>query len=169
MGTNPIVGLVKMIALFLLLKVLFHRDDINKVLEMEDGHKFRVFRHVVIRISDKTRAKAVFIVRFTPANITVKQNILFSLLPMMIFMGFKGFRSKYWCVDDRSGMCQGIYEWETITDAQNYSKSIAMRFMTNRSIPGSVTWKVIDQSNRKYRVFSESQAFTSITTASTSE
>lgn len=153
MGTVPILGLVKTIGLFLSFKVKFHREDINKILEMEDGKKFRVFRHVEIQRSRKADPEAVFVVRFTPENMTVKQNIRFSLLPMMIFMGFKGFRSKYWCVDDTSSMCQGIYQWQTVEDAVQYSNSIAMRFMTNRSIPGTVSSEVIDQSKHRYWVF----------------
>jgi hypothetical protein len=46
---------------------------------------------------------------------------------MTIFMGFTGFRSKYWAVDYETGLCQGIYEWQTVADAKAYSESVAMR------------------------------------------
>jgi hypothetical protein len=120
---------------------------------MEDGTRFRVFRHVKIRAQQLERPNAVFIVRFRPRNMTVRQNIRFSLLPMMIFMGFRGFREKYWCVNDETGLCQGIYAWQSMEDAENYSKSIAMRFMANRSDPNSVNFKIISQEQEPYWLF----------------
>lgn len=76
---------------------------------------------------------------------TPEQNIKFSFKPMMIFMGFTGFRSKYWSVNYDTGLCQGLYEWQTALDAEKYSKSVAMKFMISRSVPNSVMHKVIDK------------------------
>jgi hypothetical protein len=42
-----------------------------------------------------------------------------------------------------NGDSAGYYEWDTIEDAGDYGHSIATRFMTNRSVPGSVSFKVI--------------------------
>jgi hypothetical protein len=120
---------------------------------MEDGNKFRVFRHVKIRDWHLTEPEAVFVVRFRPQNMTVMENIRFSVLPMMILLGFRGFREKYWCVNDETGLCQGIYAWQTMKDAENYSKSIAMRFMANRSDPESVNFRIINQKQEKYWLF----------------
>jgi hypothetical protein len=77
----------------------------------------------------------------------------FSVLPMMIFMGFRGFREKYWAVDKQTGLCQGLYQWQTLADAENYSTSVAMRFMTRRSYPESVHFQIIDQSKERYWAF----------------
>jgi hypothetical protein len=153
LNTNPIWGVVRTILLFLSLRVHFLKKDVNKTITMEDGQTFRVFRHVRIRTAAAKRPEGAFVVRFKPENMTVNQNIRFSLLPMMIFMGFHGFREKYWCVNDETGLCQGVYAWQTVKDAENYSKSIAMRFMTNRSDPESVSARVIDQSARAYWLF----------------
>lgn len=124
---------------------------------MEDGARFRIFRHVTIRTSSSDEPQAVFIVRFRPAHVTVQANIRFSLLTMMIFMGFRGFREKFWCVNDETGLCQGVYAWQTLQDAQNYASSVAMRVMTNRSEPDSVTLKVLEQERRKYWLFQPAQ------------
>jgi hypothetical protein len=153
MNTNPIWGFLRTILLLLSLRVHFLKKDVNKTITMEDGQTFRVFRHVRIRTADPKRPEGAFVVRFKPENMTVDQNIRFSLLPMMIFMGFHGFCEKYWCVNDETGLCQGVYAWQTIKDAENYSKSIAMRFMTNRSDPKSVSARVIDQSTQVYWLF----------------
>jgi hypothetical protein len=153
MGTNPVVGFLKTLLLFLSGRVVFLKDDIGKIITMEDGHKFRIFRHVRIRSTSQDRPQGGFIVRFKPQDMGIEENIRFSRLPMMIFMGFRGFREKYWCVDDETGLCQGVYAWKTLEDASNYSLSIAMRFMTRRSVPGSVTSQVIDQSTTPYWLF----------------
>jgi len=80
---------------------------------------------------------------------TIEQNIKFSRIPMMVFMGFKGFSSKFWCVNKDTGLCQGLYKWQTVKDAENYSKSIAMKFMTRRSYPDSVEYEIIDLRKKK--------------------
>ena len=152
---NPVIGFLKTIKLFLFKKVKFDNDKINLEITMEDGKKFKVFRYVeIIRNDNKIKkSSAVFKIRFIPANMTVSQNIKFSYLPMMIFMGFNGFSKKYWMVDEETRMCQGVYEWETIEDALNYSKSIALTFMTKRSVKGSVSFEIIPQDEGDYWMF----------------
>jgi hypothetical protein len=146
LGTNPIVGFVRTLGLLLRGRVRFHSEDVNKILETDDGVSYRVFRRVVIR-SHAPAPSALFIVRFTVAGMTVKQNIRFSRLPLFIFMGFTGFRSKYWCVDDETGAFEGVYEWQRRADAEAYARSIALRFMTNRSIPGSVSYRILERTD----------------------
>jgi hypothetical protein len=151
-GTNPFIGFIRTFFLFLTGKVRFMPRSKGRRLMMEDGKEFEVFRHV--RIVGRTEAlpEAVFAVRFKP-RMSPERNIIFSLLPMMIFIGFRGFREKYWAVDRKTGLCQGLYEWQTVKDAENYSKSIAVRFMSGRSVPGSVDFRIIDQSKDRYWAF----------------
>ena len=155
MNTNPVFGFVRTVLLFITLSVNFVRKDVGRTITMEDGQSFRIFRHVRIRSANPKPPAGVFVVRFKPDHMTIDQNIWFSLLPMMVFMGFHGFREKYWCVNDESGLCQGVYAWQTVEDAENYSKSIAMRFMTKRSDPQSVCSRVMDQRAETYWLFEE--------------
>jgi len=69
-------------------------------------------------------------------------NKVFSLLPIPFFVGLPGFRWKLWLVDPVSGNFAAVYEWDTIEDAERYSKSFAMSFMARRSVPESVSWRV---------------------------
>ena len=138
--------LARTLGLFLRGRVRFHREDVGKFLETDDGVSFRVFRHVVIR-SHAPAPSALFIVRFTVAGMTVTQNIRFSRLPLFIFMGFTGFRSKYWCQDDETGAYEGVYEWQRRADAEAYARSIALQFMTDRSIPGSVSYRILERAD----------------------
>ena len=118
---------------------------------MEDGKQFTVFRHA--KVTSPSEPAGVFVVRFTPARLSVRQNIRFSLLPMIPLLGMHGFCEKYWCVNQRTGECQGIYAWQTVADAQAYARSIALRFMTSRSRPGSVSHQIHDQPRQPYWVF----------------
>lgn len=143
MKTNPIIGFLRTIMLFLTGKVNFIKSSVGKEITMDDGMKFKVFRHVIIG-SDKnlSNTRAVFRIRFIPKNMTVEENMRFSKIPMLIFMGFHGFRSKYWMVNEETGTCLGVYEWDTLQDAERYSKSIALRFITRRSVEGSVSYEI---------------------------
>jgi beta-phosphoglucomutase family hydrolase len=138
-----------------LVRVMTHRVRFSRVagqtLTMEDGMQFTVFRHV--KVEDGDAPATAFIVRFTPARMSVRQNIRFSLLPMIPLLGMRGFREKYWCVNEVTGMCQGVYGWQTVADAEAYARSVALRFMTARSAPGSVSHRIIDQSRAPYWVF----------------
>lgn len=144
--TNPIVGMIKTIVMFMFKKFKFDNSIINKKIKTEDGLIFTIFRRVVVQTKNHQKPGAYFLVRFMPLSMSPEKNIEFSKKPMMIFMGFKGFRTKYWAVNYDTGLCQGLYEWQTVEDAINYSKSIAMKFMTNRSVPDSIMYRIIDKS-----------------------
>jgi len=147
MKSNPFIGFFRTIMLYLTGRVIFCKASVGEVFTMEDGLEFKVFRHVVIRSKNMNTSspQAEFRIRFLLKNMTVEQNEKFSRIPMMIFMGFHGFRSKYWMVHEETGLCQGIYEWDTLQDAKRYSESIALRFITNRSVPGSVSYIIIEK------------------------
>ena len=151
MNTNPFIGFLRTILLYITGRVKYIRSSIGKEFIMDDGKKFTVIRHVIIGQTGKKYAEpqAVFIARFKPKNMTIEENKRFSRIPMLVFMGFRGFRSKYWMVDETTGLCQGIYEWDTLQDAENYSNSIAASFMTKRSVPDSVSFEIIEKQNEK--------------------
>jgi hypothetical protein len=146
-----VVALARSMVLLLTGRVRFPRAEIGRLLTMEDGKQFTVFRHA--KVGARGEPTGVFIVRFTPAHMSVRQNIRFSLLPMIPLLGMRGFREKYWCVNEQTGECQGVYAWQTLADAEAYAHSIALRFMSGRSLPGSVSNQIHDQSQQPYWVF----------------
>ncbi|HOS38274.1 MAG TPA: hypothetical protein PLG31_00970 [Spirochaetota bacterium] len=154
MNTNPLIGFIRTLGLIMSGRVLFLGSSVGKQLAMPDGRVFTVFRHVKIRPKGiSPDPEAVFLVRFKPRRMSDRANRVFSLLPMLVFMGFRGFRQKYWAVEEGTGLCQGLYEWQTMADAGNYANSIAMRFMRNRSLPESVSFEIIDQRAARYWAF----------------
>lgn len=101
--------------------------------------RFKIFRYAEIKKKAK-EPEAWFIVRFQLKKMDVKKNRIFSTIPMLVLFCFKGFRSKYWLMDEKTNTCMGVYRWQTVEDAERYSKSIAMKFMKMRSNEGSVTY-----------------------------
>lgn len=154
-NTNPFYGFLKTLLYFGSGRVKFDKEVVGKKIVMADKKEFTIFRRVVIKkgSSSLQKPKGLFIVRFAP-TMEIKKNIRLSRIMLLIFMGFKGFRSKYWCVDEQSGLCQGVYEWESVADAERYSNSIAARNMTKRSLPGSVSFKVLTntENNRQWQI-----------------
>jgi hypothetical protein len=48
-------------------------------------------------------------------------------------------------INRRNGDFQGLYEWNSVEQAEEYVNSFAMNFMTKRSIPGSVSYEIIPE------------------------
>ena len=153
MGLNPFVALLKTHTYLLRGLLHFPRDRIGQVLTMEDGREFAIFRQVVVDTSPDRPEEpgAIFRVRFRVAHMSPRQNRLFSLLPIPFFVGLPRFRSKLWMLNESTSDFQGIYEWGTAQDAENYAASFAMKFMAKRSVPGSLSYEIIpNRSLREY-------------------
>jgi len=141
---NFALSLLKTIGNALTGRLHLPRNRVGKEFEI-GAEKWIIFREAVVdrRKGQPEKPGAVFIPRFHVANMSVRQNMIFSLLPMCLILGLPGFRSKLWLYNPANGDSAGYYEWNTIEDAKNYSRSQAMRFMSNRSVPGSVSFKII--------------------------
>ncbi len=126
-------------------RLSFPKDRKGEEILMNDGQKFKIFRHVIIKPRKKETAhpEALFKVRFIVENMSLNQNIRFSRIPIPFFVGLPGFRSKLWSYNEETGYFQGIYEWDTIKHAKKYSTSFAMKFMTRRSKPSSVSSSIL--------------------------
>lgn len=144
-GVNPLLSFVRTLGYVLTGRLHFSRERVGEVLTTEDGGRFVVFRQAVV---DPSREQpempgAVFRVRFHLTHMSPEVNRWFSLLPIPFFVGLPGFRSKLCSVDERIDDFMGVYEWDTVEDAENYAHSFAMRFMVRRSIPGSLSYEMI--------------------------
>jgi hypothetical protein len=144
---NPFISFLRTNWMLLTGQVRFPRGRVGQVLTLEDGQNWIIFREVQVSVHSGRAAGvgAVFRPRFHVAGMSVRANILFSLLPIPFFLGLPGFRSKLWLYHPENGDFQGIYEWDSIEAAERYAGSFAMRFMTHRSVPGSVSCQIIRQ------------------------
>ncbi|TMR89281.1 YdhR family protein [Nonomuraea basaltis] len=122
-------------------RVRLERSRVGEILAMQDGERMRIFRRLRIASPGSGEPGGEFRVRFT-TKMPARINVLFSWLPIVLFMGLPGFVSKTWVVNDATGTFGGIYRWRTQEDALRYSRSAALRFMTRRSVPGSVSFGI---------------------------
>ena len=148
---SPIASFFRALHLLISGRMRFPRDRVGETLVLENGECWTIFRQVVVTPEPGRPAKAgaVFRPRFRVAGMSLRQNIRFSLLPIPFFTGLPGFRSKLWLYQAETGDFQGYYEWDSVEDAENYANSFAMQFMTRRSVPGSVSCRVIPVTDRE--------------------
>lgn len=141
---HPLSSLAGTIRLLLRGRVHFPRKRLGQPLIL-DGEKWIIFRQVVIDPGPGQPAQpgAVFRPRFHLRGMSARANMLFSWLPVPFFIGLPGLRSKLWLYDPISGDFSGWYEWDSVEDAERYSRSFAAAFMTRRSLPGSVSFRVL--------------------------
>ena len=141
---NPFLSFLKTHWYLLTGRLHFPRERIGESFTLGDDQVFTIFMQVIVDPPKGRRAKpgAIFRVRFRVANMTVEQNQRFSILPIPFFIGLPGFRSKLWMLDRTTGESQGVYQWDTDQDAQNYANSFAMKFMTRRAVLGSISQEV---------------------------
>lgn len=134
-------------------RLTFPAQRQGRFIRLGDGTRWLIFREAVVR--RPTVPGATFLVRFHVANMTVPQNIRFSRIPIPFFVGLPGFRSKLWMYSPETGDFAGLYEWERVQDAEAYAASFPVTFMTRRSVPGSVTYRILPISREEARATGE--------------
>jgi len=153
MAFNPLYSFFNTLKLILQRKIYFPKDRLGSTISMGDGQEFTIFREV--KISGKSTVEnwdyqpAVFRVRFLLSGMKVEDNKRFSWIPVPFFVGLPGFQAKIWSINYQNNYFQGIYQWDSLEHAQQYSKSFAYRFMSNRSIEGSVSFEILPNTSLK--------------------
>ncbi len=122
-------------------KLKFSNRYLGKTVTMNDGLKFKIFRHIRLN-KYKNSNNAIFIVRFKFKKFSHKTNIKTSKIPIPLIAGFKGFKEKIWMIDHDTGYWQGIYQWESIDSITEYKKSFVLRIMNSRSIPRVLSYSI---------------------------
>jgi hypothetical protein len=87
MSFNPLYSLLNTIKNIILRKIHFPKTKIGKILVMEDGQEFTIFREVNIDLDDELVDCVVFKVRFLVENMKPQDNIRFSVHTPTIFCG----------------------------------------------------------------------------------
>jgi hypothetical protein len=124
-------------------RVHFARDSVADVEHGED-EDFEVFRKVILEPSKDQPEKsgAILIVRFHFARFAAKTNRFLSLIPIPFIVAQQGFRSKTWMMGRKTGAFQGLYEWDSIEDAENYWTSFPMKLMKRRAVPETLNHEI---------------------------
>lgn len=126
-------------------RLRFPKTLCGRVLGMENGDTFTIFRQATIKTASHSPAGpgAVFRIRFRFKRGSPGLNRRLSLIPTPFIVGFPGFRTKLWTIDEDSGTFQGIYEWDSAQSAADYAGSLAIRMMKKRAVPDSVDQEII--------------------------
>ena len=124
--------------------VHFPKEYVGDVLKMEDGQMFTVFRR--LKVDGKVHSRgdlAVFKVKFKFKNLSAGANKRLSIIPAPFLMGMKGFREKYWTINENTNYFQGIYQWASHEMAEHYPDTFIFKLMTKRAASGTVSYEII--------------------------
>jgi len=116
----------------------------NRLGETIQDEEFKIFRQVIVDpIGDQPeKPGAIFKVCFHFAKFSVNTNKALSLIPIPFIVAQPGFRSKTWLIGQKTGLFQGLYEWDTVKDAENYWTSFPMNLMKKRAVPSSLIYSI---------------------------
>jgi len=140
---NPISSVFKTIGFVVKGRLHLPTRRIGGVITDEDGRQFTIFREVLVDPAENQpkHPGAVLVIHFKVTNISPELNKVYSLLPLPLYIGDPGFRSKLFTINGED--CQSIYEWDTVQDARNYVYSKALKTILMRAVPGSVSYKIM--------------------------
>ncbi len=140
----PPILLVRATALYLRGRVHFpQKQNGNSIYGKEE---FVIFRKVVVDpdANQPQKPKAIFKVYFHFARYSFRINKILSLIPIPLIIAQPGFRSKTWLTGKHTGIFQGLYEWDSVDDAEHYWNSLPLKLMKRRAIPGSLKYEIIE-------------------------
>jgi hypothetical protein len=108
-----------------------------------DGQPFVVFKETVLdALPGQTKSpEAVFRVRFHVKHFSFWQQMLIAF-KSPLFVTLPGFRSKLWMKNEATCDYQGVYEWDSLDDAQAYVDSESMKIMRWLAIPDGIQWEI---------------------------
>ena len=123
-------------------RIHFDKACVGEVVPGRD-ESYVVFRKMILDpLPGRTEPGALFTVRFHFNRLSTEANKRLSLLPAPFIAAQPGFRSKSWMLGEETGMFQGVYEWQTVADAEAYWASFPMRLMKRRAAPATL-WREI--------------------------
>ncbi|MHC5037586.1 MAG: hypothetical protein ACYTHM_09755 [Planctomycetota bacterium] len=140
---NPLTLLARALHLFLRGRIRRPKDLLDHRLH-DRGEKFSAFRKVVVAPNpgQPNRPGARFQVRFRFKNLSAALNRILSLIPIPLIVAQPGFRSKTWLLGETTGDFIGLYEFDTIENAEAYWDSLPLKMMRGRATRGSLTHKI---------------------------
>ena len=119
-------------------KLKYSKEYTGRTVKMDDGSIFTIFREIKRFPINSLDSECVFIVRFKFKHLGFKANKLASKIPMFLIAGQSGFVAKCYAVNHQNGFWQGMYQWKTMKDLDNYKHSFIYKMMNKRAIPETI-------------------------------
>ena len=125
-------------------RVHFPEKRLGEVIQGKEN--FIIFRQAVLDPTgtQPERPGARLAVRFQFRRFSLETNRILSIIPIPFILAQPGFRSKIWMFRKGTGEFQGLYEWDTVEDAEKYRFSFPMKLMKKRAVPESLTYEIIE-------------------------
>ena len=141
----PPILLTRAISLFFKRIVTFPKD-LNGSIFKEEEEDFLIFRKVIINNGDiQTPNRGVILkVFFHFKRFSFKVNKILSLIPIPFIIAQPGFKSKTWMTGKETDTFYGLYEWDTLENAERYLDSLPLKLMKKRAIPETLKFKFIE-------------------------
>ena len=124
---------------------------IDEIIEMDDKSSYQIFRHITEKKVSLDSKYTVFIVSFKFSHLSHKANKFASIVPMLLITGFPGFVKKIYAVNHKNGYWQGMYQWKSLENLEEYKTSFVFKVMNKRAIPESI--KSIHYENKSLDTF----------------
>ncbi|MFC1657134.1 hypothetical protein ACFL2P_00995 [Candidatus Moduliflexota bacterium] len=136
---NPLRLILRALGLWIHGRVHF-RGGLENIRLEDHGETFAAFRKVDVdpAAEQPARPGTTFQVRFRFKNLSDTANSRLSLIPIPLIVAQPGFRSKTWFLGQQSGDFIGLYEFETVEEAEAYWDSLPLRMMKRRAASGSL-------------------------------
>ena len=140
---NPVRSVFNTLGFAVTGRLHFPNQRIGEIVTDDRGEQFTIFRQVVVDPAkdQPENPGAILDLHFRVTNMSDQANELYSLIPLPLYIGDPGFRSKLFTINGED--CQSIYEWDTPQEAQKYVNSFALKTILARSVPGSMTYKIV--------------------------
>jgi hypothetical protein len=147
MKNTPPALVIRALILFLKRRVHFS-NNINTVI-VHEKEDFTAFRKVTLDPVENyiDKPKAILKIYFQFAKFSPKTNRILSIIPIPLIIAQQGFRSKTWLLGNDSGIFQGLYEWDSITNAEKYMDSFVVKLMKRRSILSTLKYEITESEN----------------------
>ena len=131
-----LISIIRSMFYIFFLRLSFPKTYIGQEIHMEDGLRFKIFRHMKLKVNDGSSDKSIFIVRFKFKKFSHKANIRLSRIPIMLI-------DKLWMIDYKTGYWQGLYQWEMVESIKKYQNSFVLGLMNKRSDENTIEYKII--------------------------
>jgi len=143
---SPPVCLVISIGRLLIGKLKLSKQYLNDTVKMEDGQEFIIFRHITDYPVKDIEQAVTFIVRFKFARLSHSANKIASIIPMLLITGFPGFQTKMYAVNKENGYWQGMYQWKSLENLEEYKTSFVFKMMNKRAKKETISsWEYRNQ------------------------
>ena len=143
----PLAIAIKSFTLLITARIHFKSESVGQKIFV-NNQDYTIFRHALLR--NPQEPQGIFCVWFGTKMSPSKTKIL-STFTMIAFIGFPGWTSKKWLVNDKTGDFGGIYEFDTVENAKKYQNSYAMKFSKWRSKEGNFRTEVFDRQKFPYQ------------------